>query len=87
MFDAGEEVSPFAAVERYRPYLARSLGQGVPLASMTRHMLGLMHGRPGARAWRRILTVEAIRPGAGLEVIDRALEAVRDRPEVVRAAE
>ena len=41
-------------------------------------MLGAMHGRPGARAFRRILTVEAIRPGAGLEVIDRAVEAVRE---------
>jgi len=39
-------------------------------------MLGLFHGRPGARTWRRILTVEGIRSGAGLEVIDRALEAV-----------
>jgi len=43
---------------------------------MTRHMLGLFHGRPGARAWRRILTVEGVKPGAGLEVIDRALAAV-----------
>jgi len=37
-----------------------------------------MHGRPGARAFRRILTVESIAPGAGLEVIDRAAEAVRE---------
>ncbi len=43
---------------------------------MTRHMLGLFHARPGARTWRRILTVEAIKPGAGIEVIERALEAV-----------
>ena len=35
-------------------------------------------GRPGARAYRRILTVEANQPGAGLEVIDRAVEAVRE---------
>jgi tRNA-dihydrouridine synthase A len=40
-------------------------------------MLGLFHGLPGARAWRRILTVEGVKPGAGLEVVDRALEAVR----------
>jgi len=45
---------------------------------MTRHMLGLMHGRPGARAFRRILTVESIGPGAGLDVVDRAVEAVRE---------
>jgi tRNA-dihydrouridine synthase A len=44
---------------------------------MTRHMLGLFHGRPGARAWRRILTTESIRPAAELEVLDRALAAVR----------
>ncbi len=78
VFSEGEEVDVFAAVERYRPYLADRLAQGVPLGAMTRHMLGLMHGRPGARAWRRILTVEAIRPGAGLEVLDRALAAVTD---------
>ena len=52
------------------------LAEGVHLAAMTRHMLGLMHGRAGARAYRRILTVEAIRPGAGLEVVDSAVDAV-----------
>jgi tRNA-dihydrouridine synthase A len=76
--DAGADVDAYAAIDRYRPYLAARLSEGVALASMTRHMLGLMHGRPGARAFRRILTVEAIRPGAGLEVVDRAVEAVRE---------
>ena len=75
---AGEDIDAFAAIDRYRPYLAARLADGVALASMTRHMLGLMHGRPGARAFRRILTVEAIRPGAGLEVLDRAVDAVRE---------
>ena len=41
-------------------------------------MLGLMHGRAGARAYRRILTVEGVKAGAGLEVLDRAVEAVRE---------
>ncbi|NBB61474.1 tRNA dihydrouridine(20/20a) synthase DusA [Pseudomonas sp. ODNR1LW] len=72
------DIDAFAALERYRPYMAACLDEGVRLAAMTRHMLGLMHGRPGARAFRRILTVEAIRPGAGLEVVDRAAEAVRE---------
>jgi tRNA-dihydrouridine synthase A len=85
VFGEGSEVDPFEAVERYRPYLAARLAEGVHLAAMTRHMLGLMHGRAGARAWRRILTVEAIRPGAGLEVVDRALAAVGNP--VIRAAE
>jgi len=72
----GGDIDPFTAVERYRPYMARALARGVRLGAMTRHMLGLFHGRPGARAWRRILTTESIRPGAGLEVLDRALAAV-----------
>jgi tRNA-dihydrouridine synthase A len=75
---ASDDVDAFAAIERYRPYLAARLAEGVSLPAMTRHMLGLMHGRPGARAFRRILTVEAIRPGAGLEVVDRAVDAVRE---------
>ncbi|NEX91672.1 tRNA dihydrouridine(20/20a) synthase DusA [Caulobacter sp. 17J65-9] len=80
MFGEGADVDPFQAVEAYRPYIAARLAEGQHLAGITRHMLGLMHGRPGARAWRRILTVESIRPGAGLEVLDRALAAVADMP-------
>ena len=78
---AGGVVGPFEAVEAYRPYMARTLARGVHLAAMTRHMLGLFTGRPGARAWRRILTVESVKTGAGLEVLDRALEAVAPRRE------
>lgn len=71
------DVSPWQAVETYMPYLEEKLSEGVKLSHMTRHMLGLFHGRPGARSWRRILTVEAIKPEAGLEVVERALAAVR----------
>ena len=71
------DVDSFEAVERYKPYLARELAAGVHLAAMSRHMLGLFHGLPGARAWRRILTVEGVKAGAGLDVVDRALDAVR----------
>jgi len=72
------EVGPFAALDAYRPYMAAQLAAGTPLSHMTRHMLGLMHGLPGARAFRRIMTVEAAEPGAGLEVVDRAVAAVHD---------
>ncbi len=74
--DAAAEVEASEAVEAYRPYMARKLQDGAPLAAMTRHMLGLFSAQPGARSWRRILTVEAAKPGAGLEVIDRALSAM-----------
>ena len=77
-------VDPFEAVEAFRPYLAARLAEGVRLPAMSRHMLGLFAGRPGARRWRRVLTEEGVRPGAGLEVLDRALEAVR-RPELAAA--
>jgi len=71
------DVDSFEAVERYKPYLARELAAGTHLAAMSRHMLGLFHGLPGARAWRRILTVEGVKADAGLDVVDRALDAVR----------
>jgi len=78
MFGApGPDVAPEDAVAVFAPYIERNLAAGVRLASMTRHMLGLYHGRPGARTWRRILTVQSVRPGAGIEVVERALEAVR----------
>jgi tRNA-dihydrouridine synthase A len=75
---ATPDVDAYEATDRYRSYMAARLAEGVHLPAMTRHMLGLMHGRPGARAFRRILTVESIVPGAGLEVVDRAVDALRE---------
>ena len=72
-----EDVGAFEAVERYIPYVEQQLARGVHLAAMTRHMLGLFHGLPGARTWRRILTVEGVKPGAGVEVIEAGLAALR----------
>lgn len=73
---AGPDIDPWTAVARYRPYVEAQRARGVALPAMIRPMLGLFHGRPGARTWRRILTVEGIRSSAGVEVIDQALEAV-----------
>jgi tRNA-dihydrouridine synthase A len=70
------DMDPAEAVEAYLPYVSAQLAQGVPLAHMSRHMLGLFHGRKGARTWRRIMTVEGARPGAGLDVIRTALAAI-----------
>jgi tRNA-dihydrouridine synthase A len=75
--DTCGDVSPWQAVEAYLPYIEEQLSKGVKLGHMTRHMLGLFHSRPGARSWRRILTVEAIKPGAGVDVVRSALDAVR----------
>ena len=82
LFGEGEVCSPFEALEAYRPYMAARLDEGVGLHGMTRHMLGLFNGQPGARLWRRTLSERAPRAGAGLEVLDTALEAVKDRAPV-----
>jgi len=79
--DADPVATRLEAVEAYRPYLARQLEAGTRLHDMTRHMLGLFAGQPGARLWRRILSEKAPKRGAGLEVIDEALAAVVPRDE------
>ena len=76
LYADGAPVSPFDAIEAYKPYMAARLQEGVGLHAMTRHMLGLFNGRPGARLWRRTLSELAPRAGAGLDVLDKALEAV-----------
>ena len=63
----------FAAIAAYEPYIARQLQAGVRLHDMTRHMLGLFAGRPGARLYRRCLATEAVRRDAGLETLRKAV--------------
>ena len=63
-------------VERMLPYIERELAAGERLNRITRHMLGLFAGQPGARAWRRTISENAHKPDAGPEVLDRALAAV-----------
>jgi tRNA-dihydrouridine synthase A len=86
LFGEGADVTAQAAVAGYLPYVRAELAKGTHLAAMTRHMLGLFHGQPGARTWRRILTVEGAKSAAGVEVIQRALEALAEaRRETVAA--
>ncbi len=80
--------SPLDIVEAMKPYIAEQLARGVWLQHITRHMLGLFHGMPGGRLWRRVLSEQACRPGAGLDVLDQALAEVAQRlPPVAIAAE
>ncbi|MEH6408927.1 MAG: tRNA dihydrouridine(20/20a) synthase DusA [Hyphomonas sp.] len=69
-------VSAHDALRAYRPYMADQLARGTGLHAMTRHMLGLFNGQPGARAWRRVLSERAPKPGAGLEVLDAAVDVI-----------
>jgi tRNA-dihydrouridine synthase A len=61
------------------PYIERELNRGVRLHAITRHVLGLFRAVPGARAFRRHLTTEAVKPGAGANVMADALALVLDR--------
>lgn len=60
-------------VEQMLPYIEKELAAGNQLKHITRHLLGLYAGQPGARAWRRHLSENAHRSGAGVEVVERAL--------------
>jgi tRNA-dihydrouridine synthase A len=77
--DAAAAIDPRDAAEAMLPYIAREVAGGTHLAAIVRHMLGLFQGLPGARRWRQILTVDAIRPGAGVEAVEAALAAVDGR--------
>lgn len=58
------------------PYIEAHIAEGGRLNHITRHMLGLFAGRPGARGWKRVLSEHAHREGAGVEVLEQALERV-----------
>jgi tRNA-dihydrouridine synthase A len=71
--------SPKEAALALIPYIERELANGVRLHAITRHVLGLFRAVPGARAFRRHLATEAVKPGASAAVMADALELVLDR--------
>ena len=72
----GPALSAHDAARAMLPYIEAHLTEGGKLHDVTRHMLGLFTGRPGARAWRRVLSQEAHKPGAGPEIVEAALARV-----------
>jgi tRNA-dihydrouridine synthase A len=66
----------FEAIEAFMPTIARGLERGERLHDYTRHLHGLFAGRPGARAFRQVLATEAVKRGAGLEVLREAVSRV-----------
>ncbi len=75
----GPAASRHAAARALRPYIARRLEEGARLNHVTRHLLGLFQGQPGGRKFRRHLSENAHRDGAGLAVFDDALGLVPER--------
>jgi tRNA-dihydrouridine synthase A len=66
------------ALEAFEPYVAARLAEGVRLHAMTRHLLGMFTGRPGARAYRRHLATEGVKPDANLDTLrDAAAHVTR----------
>lgn len=78
LFQEGSPIDAFEALATYRPYMENQLASGTNLHAMTRHMLGLFAGRPGARAYRRHISENATKPGADLSILDDAAGLVRD---------
>lgn len=72
--------SPKEAALALIPYIERETAAGVRLSSITRHLLGLFRAVPGARAFRRHLATEAVKPGAAATVMADALALVLDSP-------
>lgn len=75
----GPAESRHGAARALRPYIARRLDEGAKLNHLTRHLLGLFQGQPGGRKFRRHLSENAHREGAGLSVFDDALGLVTER--------
>ncbi len=74
--EAPPVVSRQQALQAMVPFIEEELAQGVALNHITRHILGLFHGQPGGRQFRRHLSENAHRPGSGIEVILDALDKV-----------
>ena len=77
-FFGGAESDVDDAVDAYLRYVGRKLGEGVPLNAMTKHMLGLFNGKPGARLFRRYLSENATRKGANLQTLRDALAHLKN---------
>lgn len=76
VFGAGEVKSAADSVRAMLPYIEAHLARGGRVHQVTRHMLGMFAGLPGARAWRRVLSTGAHRQGAGVGLVLEALAQV-----------
>lgn len=79
--EADPHADAFSAIAAFEPYIAAHLESGGRLHDITRHMLGLFPGRPGARAYRRHLAIEGVKAQAGLDVLRTAVNEVRKAEE------
>jgi tRNA-dihydrouridine synthase A len=71
---------PASITQSMQIYAEREMMAGTPLRAITRHMMGLLAGRAGARVWRRALSEGVSRPGAGPALMEAALSAAIRSP-------
>jgi tRNA-dihydrouridine synthase A len=72
-------------LEAYLPYVAQQLARGEKLSNMTRHILGLYHGAPGGRQFRRRLSERAHKPSAAIEVLREAIDIAEEWAQKIAA--
>jgi tRNA-dihydrouridine synthase A len=77
MLWGGAPADRTTVVRAFEGYLARQVAAGIPVKHLTRHLLGLFQGRPGAKHWRRYLSQHAYRDDRNVHILDEALQAVK----------
>jgi tRNA-dihydrouridine synthase A len=77
------QAAPYATMKdafvAMTPYIERELARGTRLHAITRHFVGAFHAVPGARAFRRYLAEQGVKPAAGVEVLRNAMASVEER--------
>ncbi|BAL77708.1 tRNA-dihydrouridine synthase A [Bradyrhizobium cosmicum] len=84
--EAAPDATMQDALEAMMPYIEQQLARGTRLHAITRHFVGAFHAVPGARAFRRHLAEQGVKPGAGLEVLRDAIARVGARVPAEAAA-
>ena len=74
----GSSQTPYDVIQQMIPFIEQQLSSGIKLHTITRHMLGLFHGRPGAKAWRRYLSEKANSPEANIQTLIAAASSLSD---------
>ena len=74
--EAQDKKTAYDVLDQYMEYMQAQIEQGVYLKHMSRHLLGLFIGQPGAKAWRRHISENAHKEGAGIEVIQQAVSNI-----------
>lgn len=69
--------NPISVIEQLFPYIEVELAKGTQLNHIMRHTLGIFNGKKGAKQWRRYLSENAHKKGAGLEVVEKALSFIQ----------